>query len=138
MEMAAYIASRVACIASCEASRQLTRNISTSSARLMGTKHLDWYFNSLRRQEELKQQKVPPPYPAETLHGRKRARAFFDVQFGRDSATAEESPNNEAVPTHRVVFELADDIVPITCQNFLNVSYSKYGDGGKDGDGARL
>lgn len=86
------------------------------SAPVFGTKHLDWYQNALRRQEELKTHVEPPPYPAEPLHGRKRARAFIDFQIGK----AEEG--GDAAPTQRVVLELADDIVPNTVTNFLNVS----------------
>ena len=95
----------------------LGRAIATS-APLRGTKHLDWYQQALRRQEELRSHVDPPPYPAEPLHGRKRARAFFDFQFGRDAPDAAA----ESTPTHRVVFELADDIVPTTAANFLAVS----------------
>lgn len=95
----------------------LGRAIATSTP-LRGTKHLDWYQQALRRQEELRSHVDPPPYPAEPLHGRKRARAFFDFQFGRDAPDAAA----ESTPTHRVVFELADDIVPTTAANFLAVS----------------
>lgn len=102
--------------------KSFSRGISSSAPVLMGTKHLDWYFNSLRRQEELKQTVAPPPYPSETLHGRKRQRVFFDVQFGKDSASSGADGAGEALPTQRIVFELADDIVPTTCLNFVNVS----------------
>ena len=116
---------------------------SSGARRFLGTKHLDWYAAALRRQEALRTQVSPPPYPAEPLHGRKRARVFFDLQFGRDAggegaeaaagaaaggAAGGKSNASPANAAHRVVFELADDIVPTTCRNFVNVRCGRAGE----------
>lgn len=53
----------------------------------------------------------PPVFPRNPLHGKPRARAFIDWQAGKDADAA----------VQRVVIELADDIVPVTVENFLKV-----------------
>lgn len=80
---------------------------------------MDWYFNALRDAEVAKTKTAPPVMPTQPLHGRKRARAFFDFQFDRDADA----------PTQRVVFELADDIVPLAVQNFLALCERPVGSG---------
>ena len=75
-------------------------------------------------------------FPPEPLHGRKRVRAFIDFQFGRDASTAadagatsqpggeKQGDSSDASSVHRVVVELADDLVPLTVRNFLEVRRS--------------
>lgn len=87
-----------------------------------GSKNLDWYINAIARREELKDVVEPPVFPAETLHGRKRARAFIDFQTGRDE------PGAEPVVS-RVVVELADDLVPLAVENFIRLCERPSGQG---------
>ena len=82
-----------------------------STPAAAGNKHLDWYFNAIRDAEAAKSVVAAPVMPPQPLHGRKRARAFMDLAFDRDPEA----------PTQRVVYELADDIVPLAVQNFLAV-----------------
>lgn len=84
-----------------------------------GTKHLDWFYSAIGDLEAAKGASAAPAYPPEPLHGRRRARVFFDFQWGRERAAGP-----DAVPPSRVVFELADDIVPLAAQNFVAVSNS--------------
>ena len=88
-----------------------------------GSKNLDWYYNAIARREELKDAVDPPVFPAETLHGRKRARAFIDFRIGQGAdgggGGGAEAPSAAAVS--RVVVELADDIVPLAVENFLRL-----------------
>lgn len=99
---------------------------SVSHAGRRGSKNLDWFYNAIA--EEAKVKVEHPVYPAEPLHGRKRARVFMDFQFGREA-----TPD---VPPSRVVFELADDIVPLTAENFVNVSMPGWPAGRLDGRAA--
>lgn len=86
----------------------------TTPAACRGTKHLDWWVRARARAP-----RTPPRvFPAETLHGRPRRRAFIDFSLGGGGAPAE----GKAAPAlSRVVFELADDIVPVTVSNFLTL-----------------
>ncbi len=125
------------------------RGLHTSRPALRGTKNLDWYHRALRQQEFEKQRgAAPPPFPVETLHSRPRARCYMDFTFGvagdkQGEGAAAAAPAGAgatgaaaaaaaaaagaapaaapaaAAPVHRVVFELADDIVPVTVGNFL-------------------
>lgn len=100
--------------------RGATRAVSTTAPLLRGSKNLDWYFNALREQELARQAVDAPVFPAEPLHGRRRARAFIDFQTGgRVGGGA--GGGADAAPLQRVVVELADDIVPLTVRNFLEV-----------------
>lgn len=89
-----------------------------------GSKNLDWYINAIARREELKDVVDPPVFPAETLHGRKRARAFIDFQTGRDEPGVEPAIS-------RVVVELADDLVPLAVENFIRLCERPAGQGYK-------
>lgn len=62
-----------------------------------GAKNLGWYYRALERQEELAKVTRLPPFPVETLHGRKRANAFFDVRIGE----------GDEARRRKIVFELA-------------------------------
>lgn len=110
--MAAIAPLRASCVRPVR-SRVLARTFH-ATASACGNKHLDWYFNAIREAEAAKHFVPPPVMPAQTLHGRKRARAYFDFKFGRD--------NDD--PLQRVVFELADDLVPLAVQNFISVRFS--------------
>lgn len=122
-----------------------TAVMSVSHAGRRGTKNLDWYTNALAAAEEATTAVDVPVFPSETLHGRKRARAFIDIAFGgggsgssggsgaasapaapasgsgAGSSPAGVSASSDAGAVSRVVVELADDIVPITVDNFLQV-----------------
>lgn len=87
----------------------------TSGVASRGTKNLDWYVKAVRKIEYTKKQVVKPVFPVETLHGRKRARAFLDLKVGEDQTGA-------PATVSRVVIELADDVTPTTVANFLSVS----------------
>ena len=114
------------------------RGFRTCTPLHRGTKHLDWYHRSLR-QEEFDRARGPAlaPFPLETIHGRPRARCFLDFQFGvvgeqlqQQPAAGAASAAQTAAPgtqAHRVVFELADDIVPITAGNFLALCGAQQG-----------
>jgi cyclophilin family peptidyl-prolyl cis-trans isomerase len=93
---------------------QVCAGFHSSAHASRGSKNLDWYFNALDAVEKRKAHVEPPVFPKETLHGKKRARAYLDFAFGRDS-------NDGAANAQRVVVELADDIVPTTVSNFLTV-----------------
>ena len=97
------------------------RLLHATPAAARGSKNLDWYYNALEEREESRLRVAEPVFPAETLHGRKRARAFIDFQLG-----AADAPDG-ATPLGRVVVELADDLVPLTVRNFLNVRGRKDG-----------
>lgn len=91
--------------------------LSPSHGGRRGTKNLDWFYSAIAEQEAAKDIADAPPFPTEpVVAGRKRARAFLDFQFGKDAGDA-------AAPVGRVVVELADDIVPLTVENFLQVSH---------------
>jgi hypothetical protein len=104
---------------------------SPSHAGRRGSKHLDWFINAVARGEAAKAAAPTSVMPADPLHGRKRARAFLDFSFGRPAAPAAASPAGADVAAaaaappppvvSRVVVELADDIVPRTVTNFLQV-----------------
>lgn len=100
------------------------RSLTASASHLgrRGTKNLDWYINAVARREALKDVVEPPVFPAETLHGRKRARAFIDFQTGRAESGAEAAVS-------RVVVELADDLVPLAVENFLRLCERPVGQG---------
>lgn len=79
-------------------------------------------------------------FPADTLHGRARARAYFDFSFGAfaprtaedagvasTTAAAAAGGGAASAPLRRVVFELADDIVPVTVANFLALATAPRG-----------
>ena len=98
----------------------------TTGVVCRGTKHLDWFHNALDR-ETSTPRTGPPPFPLAPLHDRARARAYLDFAFGSPGGTAssgsggggsEQGPPG-APSLHRVVFELADDLVPVTVDNFL-------------------
>jgi cyclophilin family peptidyl-prolyl cis-trans isomerase len=115
-----------------------------------GSKHLDWFVREARAKELAPSWKTPAVFPLEPLHGKLRARAYFDFSFNapqqraaggseeRSAATSAEvggggssavsgdvkgavaaSSNSTPLVVKRVVFELADDIVPLTVTNFL-------------------
>ncbi len=54
----------------------------TTTIALRGSKSLDWFHRATKRIEADKTRVDPPVFPAETLHGKKRARVFLDIQFG--------------------------------------------------------
>lgn len=91
------------------------RLLHASAALARGSKGLDWYVRALRRADAEASRAEPPVFPVAPLHNRKRARAYVDLAFG--------APDDAGTPPppQRVVFELADDIVPITVANFLTV-----------------
>lgn len=98
----------------------------TTGVSYRGTKHLDWFHNAL--DQESAAQRLPPPFPLDPLHGRPRARAYLDFAFGspggNSSGNSNEGAGGEgqaASALHRVVFELADDVVPVTVDNFLSL-----------------
>ena len=112
------------------------RHLHTSPPLLRGTKNLGWYHRALQQQERDKARgAAPPPFPEAPLHGRARARCYLDFSFGAageaggeaakgaaaaaPAAPAAAAPAAAAPQVHRVVFELADDIVPVTAGNFL-------------------
>jgi cyclophilin family peptidyl-prolyl cis-trans isomerase len=105
------------------------RSTSASASHLgrRGTKNLDWYINAVAKREELKDVVDPPVFPIETLHGRKRARAFIDFQTGREESAVEANVS-------RVVVELADDLVPLAVENFLRLCDRPVGQGYKGSD----
>jgi hypothetical protein len=138
------------CAASSAASTSFAsprRGFHATAAAARGSKNLDWYFNALRRIEREKSRPEVPVFPAETLHGRKRARVFVDVAFGAPAtpegaaaaaasgaaAPAAQPPAAAAAaaaasgPTQRIVLELADDIVPMTVENFVQVRKERGG-----------
>jgi len=145
------------------------RGLHASAAVLRGTKGRDWLVKAQARLERSAARAAapPPPFPAQTLHGRKRARAFFDLSFGAPAAQAPAAAGAAAAPAaagaagaapspaaagaapaapaapaaapaaaaaapaavHRVVFELADDVVPVTAENFLRLCERAVGSG---------
>ena len=100
-----------------------------------GTKNFDWYNVAMAEAAAAKTAVEAPPFPPELTPGRKRARAFIDFQFGADAAPAAApaaaAPADAAAAApgaavSRVVVELADDLLPLTCDNFLQVRTSPY------------
>jgi len=91
----------------------------TSASLFRGAKHLDWYHREVEKVERA----APPPYPVDSLHGRARARAFMDFSFDSpgEGTSSNEQPNVQNPNLSRVIFELADDIVPVTVGNFLSL-----------------
>jgi cyclophilin family peptidyl-prolyl cis-trans isomerase len=93
----------------------------TTGVSYRGTKHLDWFHNALDK-ETSTQRQGPPPFPLDPLHGRARARAYLDFAFGAPGGSSGSSEGPQGASSlHRVVFELADDIVPVTVDNFLSL-----------------
>ena len=78
-------------------------------AAALGSKNHGWYHRALAAVVE----EPPPPFPAPPV-GHARPRAYLDLRAG---APGEEAPS----PPTRVVIELADDVVPLTVLNFINV-----------------
>ena len=132
----------------------------TSSSLLRGTKNLDWLRRTTSRLERNATAPRAPVFPSEPLHGRKRARAFFDIGLGEsgensqkvggsnnsnsadNSKSGASSASSTSAPTtktgssesksglsERVVFELADDIVPVSSENFLRLCERPQGAG---------
>jgi len=123
----------------------------SSSSLLRGTKNLDWLRRTTARLERIASESKVPVFPSEPLHGRKRARAFFDIGLGESESPQKEggggvssNPSsslavagssstslpskvgsgvivNKSVISDRIVFELADDIVPVSSENFLRL-----------------
>ena len=124
---------------------------------LRGTKNLDWLRRTTSRLERNASAPRAPVFPTEPIHGRKRARAFFDIGLGESESSQKEGGSNSnsggnsnsssssssssSLPTktgsggeskgvsERVVFELADDIVPISSENFLRLCERPQGAG---------
>ena len=132
----------------------------TSSSLLRGTKNLDWLRRTTSRLERNATAPRAPVFPSEPLHGRKRARAFFDIGLsesgensqkvggsnnsnsadnsnsGASSASSTSAPTTKTGSSEsksglseRVVFELADDIVPLSSENFLRLCERPQGAG---------
>jgi cyclophilin family peptidyl-prolyl cis-trans isomerase len=134
----------------------------SSSSLLRGTKNLDWLRRTTARLERIASESKVPVFPSEPLHGRKRARAFFDIGLGESESPQKEggagtnsnnsNPSsslavagsgsaslpskvgsgisvNKSVISDRIVFELADDIVPVSSENFLRLCERPQGAG---------
>ena len=134
----------------------LTRASFHSSPSLArGSKHLDWFIREARAKELAPSWVTPAVFPLEPLHGKLRARVYFDFSFNapppraaaaavvaaaaavegeaivggvaaevaaKSSSSSSSSSNSPPPPplvVKRVVFELADDIVPLTVTNFM-------------------
>jgi len=136
--------------------RAPARALHASAPPLRGSKHLDWYVRELRARELAATRVAPLVFPAEPLHARARARAFVDFSFGAPAraaggdaaapaagaaaaAPAAAAPAGAAAAPraalHRVVFELADDVVPVTVANWLALAAAPRGARGYAGAG---
>ena len=110
-----------------------SRGVHASAPCLRGSKNLDWYAAALARREAAEALSASSPergavaaiLPVEPLHGRKRARAFLELRLAGTPASAP--------PAARLVLELADDIVPLACTNFLALCARAPGEGGYTG-----
>eukprot|EP01138_Halocafeteria_seosinensis_P015121 gb/GECG01015434.1/.p1 GENE.gb/GECG01015434.1/~~gb/GECG01015434.1/.p1 ORF type:complete len:234 (+),score=30.98 gb/GECG01015434.1/:1-702(+) len=85
-----------------------------------GSKNFGWYQKALRNQEKMNNVTPVKNFPEETLHGKERMKAFMDIRMG------------EGATPKRITLRLADDIVPRTVENFVNLCKAPPGEGYKD------
>lgn len=102
----------------------LRRNI--HSSRSLGNVHYDWYFRQLEKDEKEKEFKIwlagQPLLPPVRKEGHIRKKCFFDY-----ATIVSQGEFSEPIvtPIGKVVFELVDDYLPDTCQNFIELCEGK-------------
>lgn len=97
------------------------------------TKSFDWYVRGTERLAGLQGAAVdavaskPPPgslktaLPEPSLKGITRTRIFLELQQGHSNEEATATSKRDPVVLGRLVFTLANDLLPKTCENFVNL-----------------